>query len=187
MLKALEVSVAVLERQDAQAADRYRELAVFPSDEAIPEAAIVTLWEHTGAISPRKVRKLLSALASKGLLQQAIPQNVPWLCPQQANLTPPDGPLLRTLAGHSTSVLSVAILPAREASPEEVGPRAVSASDDQTFKVWDLATGRCIATFWGDHPFLTCAIAPDGVTLVAGDQAGVVHFFRLEGVGGGRW
>ena len=52
----------------------------------------------------------------------------------------------------------------------------------RTLKVWDLATGRCVATFWGDSPFLTCAVAPDGVTIVAGDQAGVVHFFRLEAV-----
>jgi hypothetical protein len=293
VLKALEVSVAALEKQDAQAADRYRELAVCRADEAAPETAIITLWGHTGNLSPRKVRQLLSKLVSKGLLQhesetperritlhalqhdylraiqteknglatlheqvlsayrkqceagwasgpndgyffqhlafdlfqanrttelrelllnfdwlqakitatevislindydhlpddqdltlvqatlrlsahvlarepgqlrerlwghlqaksrpaiqallqQAIPQNVPWLCPQQANLTPPDGPLLRTLEGHSDSVNSVAI------SPD--GQRAVSASGDRTLKVWDLATGRCVATFWG--------------------------------------
>jgi WD40 repeat protein len=76
------------------------------------------------------------------------------------------------LVGHSTSVWSVAISPMCEAPPEELGSRAVSVSDDGTLKVWDLATGRCIATFWGDRPFYTCAIAPDGLTIVAGDQAG---------------
>jgi WD40 repeat protein len=79
-----------------------------------------------------------------------------------------------TLEGHSDWVNSVAI--------SRDGQRAVSASSDRTLKVWDLATGRCIATFWGDSPFLTCAVAPDGVSIVAGDQAGGVHFFRLEGV-----
>jgi hypothetical protein len=27
-----------------------------------------------------------------------------------------------------------------------------------------------------------CAIAPDGVTIVAGDAAGHMHFLRLEGL-----
>jgi WD40 repeat protein len=81
---------------------------------------------------------------------------------------------LKTLEGHHSSVWSVAV--------SSDGKRGISASSDRTLKVWDLLTGNCIATFWGDKPFYSCAIAPDGVTIVAGDQAGVVHFFRLEGV-----
>ncbi|PSN12426.1 hypothetical protein C7293_20250 [filamentous cyanobacterium CCT1] len=70
VLKALEVSVAALEKQDAQAAERYRELAVCRADVAAPETAIITLWEHTGNLSARQVRQLLRRLDSKGLLQQ---------------------------------------------------------------------------------------------------------------------
>ncbi|PSN11378.1 hypothetical protein C7293_24490, partial [filamentous cyanobacterium CCT1] len=81
---------------------------------------------------------------------------------------------LITLEGHCASAKYVAI------SPD--GQRAVSASDDCTLKVWNLATGQCTATFWGDSSFYTCAIALDGVTVVAGDQTGMVHFFRLEGI-----
>ncbi|WP_318285844.1 N-acetylglucosamine kinase [Limnospira fusiformis] len=30
----------------------------------------------------------------------------------------------------------------------------------------------------------SCAVAPDGVTVVAGDNVGRVHFLRLEGLRG---
>ncbi|MEG4924635.1 hypothetical protein Q5690_29840, partial [Microcoleus sp. F10-D1] len=63
---------------------------------------------------------------------------------------------------------------------------AVSASDDKTVKIWDLLSGNEVASFSGDGGFACCAIAPDGVTVVAGDRSGRVHFLRLEGVSGGR-
>ncbi|WP_439517008.1 WD40 repeat domain-containing protein, partial [Limnospira sp.] len=84
------------------------------------------------------------------------------------------GTELATLTGHSSSVTAVAIAPD--------GKRAVSASDDNTLKLWDLETGKELATFTGEARMLSCAIAPDGVTVAAGDEAGVVHFLRLEGV-----
>ncbi|MGB3493050.1 MAG: NB-ARC domain-containing protein [Elainellaceae cyanobacterium] len=59
------------------------------------------------------------------------------------------------------------------------GSRALSGSDDRTVKMWDLNTGECLATFCGDSPFNGCAISPDGTTVVAGDQAGMVHFFEI--------
>ncbi|WP_366146279.1 hypothetical protein [Crocosphaera sp.] len=47
-------------------------------------------------------------------------------------------------------------------------------------KIWDLATGKCIATF---EARIDCvAVAPDGVSIVAGDSSGKVHFLRLMGV-----
>ncbi|KOR35813.1 N-acetylglucosamine kinase [Planktothricoides sp. SR001] len=40
-----------------------------------------------------------------------------------------------------------------------------------------------MATFRGEFGgFNCCAIAADGVTVVAGDWSGRVHFLRLEGV-----
>ena len=45
--------------------------------------------------------------------------------------------MLRTLEGHSAGVCGVAVTPD--------GKRAVSASDDETLKVWDLDTGRSAA------------------------------------------
>ena len=82
------------------------------------------------------------------------------------------GTMLRTLEGHADSVTGVAV------SPD--GQRAVSVSEDRTLKVWDLATCAVVATFTTDGPTTACAVAPDGVTLVAGDALGRVHFLRLE-------
>jgi len=84
------------------------------------------------------------------------------------------GQELKTLTGHTNSVYAVAI------SPD--GNFAVSASEDNTLKVWDLDSGKEIATFAGDSFLNCCAIAPDGVTIVAGESSGRVHFLRLEGV-----
>ncbi|MDT9178410.1 MAG: WD40 repeat domain-containing protein, partial [Limnospira sp. PMC 1238.20] len=83
---------------------------------------------------------------------------------------------LATLTGHSRGVNAVAIAPD--------GKRAVSASDDKTLKLWDLETGEVLATFTGEGAMESCAVAPDGVTVVAGDKSGRVHFLRLEGLRG---
>src|SRR5919199_1194516 len=71
-----------------------------------------------------------------------------------------------TLNGHTSSVNAVAVT--------ADGKRAVSGSDDNTLKVWDLATGNVIASFKGESPIASCAIEPDGVTIVAGDGSGRV-------------
>ncbi|MEB3831674.1 WD40 repeat domain-containing protein, partial [Phormidium sp. CCY1219] len=60
------------------------------------------------------------------------------------------------------------------------GQYALSGSRDNTVKVWDLLTGEPVVTFSGDSLFMGCAVAPDGVTMVAGDGLGVVHFLRWE-------
>jgi WD40 repeat protein len=79
-----------------------------------------------------------------------------------------------TLTGHSDWIMAVAITPD--------GKQVVSASIDNTLKVWDLESGTEIASFSGDGALYCCAVAPDGVTIVAGEASGRVHFLRLEGV-----
>jgi WD40 repeat protein len=59
------------------------------------------------------------------------------------------------------------------------GRRAVSASDDRTLRLWDLESGQEIATFTGESKMASCAIAPNGITIIAGDQSGRVHFLWL--------
>jgi WD40 repeat protein len=81
---------------------------------------------------------------------------------------------IRTLEGHTNSVRALSVTPD--------GRRAISASYDNTLKVWDMESGRIIAGFSGDGSLCSCAIAPDGKTIAAGDKSGSVHFLRLENV-----
>src|SRR5262245_10593233 len=64
-----------------------------------------------------------------------------WLRSTQPALHPPGIGLLRTLTGHSGWVTGVAVTPD--------GQRAVSASDDNTLKVWELSSGRELHTLSG--------------------------------------
>ena len=115
------------------------------------------------------------SLIIQGLLEQAKQwKQSPCLRPLTPSLTSPGGALLRTLEGHSDSVKAVAVTPD--------GLQAISGSRDNTLKVWNLATGKVIASFTGEYPLSCCAVAPDGVTIVAGEQSGRVHFLRLEGM-----
>jgi WD40 repeat protein len=84
------------------------------------------------------------------------------------------GELRLSLEGHSDAVNAVAVTPD--------GKQAISGSDDDTLKVWNLETGEVIASFTGESPLFCCAVAPDGLTIVAGDSSGRVHFLRLEGM-----
>ena len=86
------------------------------------------------------------------------------------SLTRPGGALIRTLEGHGAGVNAVAL--------SGDGRLAVSGSDDKTLKVWDVATGTCIATFTADAP-LTC-VALQGAGVFAGDNLGHVHLFALK-------
>jgi WD40 repeat protein len=81
---------------------------------------------------------------------------------------------LNILKGHTGSVNAVAVT--------ADGKRVISASSDNTLKVWDFKSREVIANFTGESALQCCAIAPDGVTIVAGEASGRVHFLRLEGV-----
>ncbi|MFM6209344.1 MAG: hypothetical protein ACKPEZ_28475, partial [Planktothrix sp.] len=55
-----------------------------------------------------------------------------------------------------------------------------SVARDRTMKVWDLHSGSTVAGFSGDGELLSCAVAPDDVTVVVGEASGRLHFLRLE-------
>ncbi|MFM6251132.1 MAG: WD40 repeat domain-containing protein, partial [Dolichospermum sp.] len=65
-----------------------------------------------------------------------------------------------TFKGHSGWVNAIAVTPD--------GKTVISGSSDRTIKIWDLKTGEETATFTGESLILSCAIASDGVTIVAG-------------------
>ncbi|BAY07666.1 NB-ARC domain-containing protein [Calothrix sp. NIES-2098] len=82
------------------------------------------------------------------------------------------GELLRTLKGHTGSVTAVTL--------SADGKYVISGSYDKTLKVWNWKSGEVIASFTGESAILCCAVAPDGVRVVAGDKSGRVHFLRLQ-------
>ena len=71
--------------------------------------------------------------------------------------------MLRTLIGHEEQVWSVAVTPD--------GRRAVSGSQDETVRVWDLETGNVLHTLTGlGGTVWSVAITPDGRRAVSGSQ-----------------
>jgi WD40 repeat protein len=125
------------------------------------------LWGRLQTIHTPEIKTLLT--------QAKQTQTHPWLRPLTPSLTQAGGRLLRTLSGHSSSVRAVAVT--------GDSTRVISGSYDNTVKVWNLETGEVIATFSGEGAILSGAVAPDGLTIVAGDAAGVVHFLKLENAG----
>ncbi|GAG34815.1 unnamed protein product, partial [marine sediment metagenome] len=66
VLAAIQLSVDALAPEEAQ---RFAELRVFPPDETVPEAAVLTLWAHTGGLSEPHGRKLLTTLERRALVR----------------------------------------------------------------------------------------------------------------------
>jgi WD40 repeat protein len=96
----------------------------------------------------------------------------PWLRPLHPALHPPGTPLLRTLEGHS-SVEGVAVTPD--------GKRAVSASTDNTLKVWDLDTGRALRTLEGHSASVHgVAVAADGKWAVSASWDNTLKVWDLD-------
>lgn len=85
---------------------------------------------------------------------------VAWLRPLQPALHPPGTALIRTLTGHSNRVNAVAVT--------SDGERAISASWDETLKVWDLGSGRKLCTLTGHSQSVNAVVVtPDGERAVS--------------------
>jgi WD40 repeat protein len=85
--------------------------------------------------------------------------------------------LMRTLTGHTASILSLAI------SPD--GRRLVSGSVDATVKVWDVASGILETNLTGfEGQIMAVAISPDGQSLAVGlypfYKKGELQMFNLK-------
>ena len=97
-----------------------------------------------------------ASAAMKNLLRHARAwRGASWLRPLKANLESPGGPPKRLTSGHADAVRSVAVTPD--------GRRAISASSDQTLKVWDLDSGKVLHTLTGHTDLVTSvSVSPDG-------------------------
>ena len=87
-----------------------------------------------------------------------------------------DGRCLRVFAGHTKSVVGLAI--------SADGSRIVTGSDDSSAKLWDAENGKCLLTLTGhEHGIGSVAIAPDGNTILTGSGD---HTARLWDAKSGR-
>ena len=60
------------------------------------------------------------------------------------------------------------------------GCRAVSASDDRTLQVWDIETGRALATLEGHTAAVrVCAFTPDGAQVISASDDRTVRTWDL--------
>jgi monoterpene epsilon-lactone hydrolase len=76
----------------------------------------------------------------------------------------------RNLGSHTRPIWAAGI--------DSDGMQAVSASLDTTLRLWDLASGQCLTTYYCNGEVTFCAMSPYGQLIVAGDKAGFLHFLR---------
>jgi WD40 repeat protein len=69
VLRSLQASIDMLRQRDPAAARRYLELGVFPAGVAVPEAAVLVLWQRADDLSDRDARALLARLERNALLR----------------------------------------------------------------------------------------------------------------------
>ena len=96
---------------------------------------------------------------------------------RKGRITGLDFPFQKSLlAGHAGGILSLVLSPDSR--------YAISGSHDNTVRVWDLKTGRCIHTFEGhDDTIFSVAVTPDGRFAVSGSAD---HTLRLWELASGR-
>ncbi|TMQ18355.1 MAG: hypothetical protein E6J91_08105 [Deltaproteobacteria bacterium] len=156
---------------DAVVATRFGDLAralgreshwlysIFPSGWQAGQPAVSPhALEATMALVWNRLRR--SGWSAEDLgAQLRIPSGAAFLCVRQV-VSRESAALVRNLVGHSHWVHTCAVMPD--------GRRAVSASQDQTLRLWDLVTGRMLAIFEGHSERVTaCAVTHDGRRLLS--------------------
>jgi WD40 repeat protein len=86
------------------------------------------------------------------------------------------GKELLTFNSHHSTISSLIITPNNQ---YVISSGLDSNGLDTTIKIWDLDTGECLTSFINDCPITCCAIYPDGKKVIAGDEAGLLHFLKL--------
>jgi len=74
---------------------------------------------------------------------------------------------LCVFVGHTGGIKTMATVPD--------GKHVVSGGKDGTVRVWDLSTGEEVACFITDGQIEACVVAPDCVTVIAGDRRGRLY------------
>jgi WD40 repeat protein len=122
--------------------------------------------EPTAGSVPEEVRCLLTSIETRPL------QRVD-LRPLRGSLTPPGGPLQRSLEGHEGDVRAVCLTGDSR--------RAISASEDKTLRVWDLETERCLHTLKGHQHWVTAiALSGDDHRAISASRDTMLRVWDLE-------
>jgi WD40 repeat protein len=130
---------------------------------AAPEATAGLVWN-------RLRRSGWSADDLRGQLR--VPVDASFLRVRHA-VTRESAALVRDLVGHSGSVTACVVT--------ADGRRVVSASGDQTLKVWDLESGRALATLEGHTGMvLACAVTADARRVVSASADRTLKVWDLE-------
>ena len=149
------------------------------------------IWDAATGAEIAALRGHEGAVAERRLLARRRPRRHRLLRPHGAGLGRRDGAEIAALRGHEGWLKSAAF------SPD--GARVVTASRDNTARIWDAATGQEIAALRGHQGWVkSAAFSPDGVRIVTasdgphgadlgrGDRAGDRRPARPRGRGGER-
>jgi WD40 repeat protein len=131
------------------------------------------LGEHPEELAGQVVGRLLGRTEPGivALRERIRPRRSgPWIRPMSASLSAPGGALLQILLGHSGSVNALAALG---------DGRVVSASEDCSLRVWDLATGETVRTLEGHADSVNAVAALREGRLVCGSGDGSVRVWDL--------
>jgi len=79
----------------------------------------------------------------------------------------------KTISAHEGAVTAVAFVPGHSA--------IVSGGGDRTIRLWNTDSEVPLSTLTLDSPVRSCAVGP-GLTVMAGDASGGVHFLRIDGL-----
>jgi len=135
------------------------------------------LAREPAQLASQLLGRLLGA-QTPAICQLLVKAGAPGACglrPMFSCLTPPGGPLIRTLEGHAGWVNSVAL--------HADGRRAVSAGGilDNTLKVWDLETGECLRTLEGHTDWAqSVALHTDGRRAVSASHDNTLKLWDME-------
>jgi WD40 repeat protein len=140
-------------------------------------AHVVSGYQGKAQLATQLLGRLLGQDNAPGirviLNQAAQTKEACLLRPLKASLIPPGGPLLRTLAGHSSWVKGVAIT--------GDGAWAISASDDNTLKVWELKTGKLLHSLREHTGWVNAvAITADGAWVVSASSDCTLKVWELK-------
>ncbi|KAF5838694.1 WD40-repeat-containing domain protein [Dunaliella salina] len=105
--------------------------------------------------------------------QQQQQQRIPYIYRPRVVRTPRASPQCVCTLAHGGSVWSLAF------HPDDT--RLFSGSTDHTIKMWDVPSGKCLATLTGHTGMvLSVAVSPDGRTLASGSEDASIKFWDVE-------